>query len=57
LVKGEGVSVHIAAKENRAILAFAHALETHNILVEVLRLGDVADVQLDVPELAIPNHP
>src|SRR6266404_1891434 len=52
---GAGILV-IATKHHRPVRSLAHELETNDVLVELARLLEVADVQLDVSEFLVADH-
>src|SRR5260370_4305472 len=52
---GAGILV-IAAKHHRTVRSLTHKLETNDVLVELARFLEVADVQLNVSEFLVADH-
>src|SRR6266850_4826222 len=52
---GAGILV-IATKHYRPVRSLAHKLQTNDVLVELARFLEVADVQLNVSEFLVADH-
>src|SRR5258705_6120560 len=57
LVQNDGAGIFvIAPKHHRTVRSITHKLETNDVLVELARFLEVADVQLNVSEIPVADH-
>src|SRR5258708_38984506 len=57
LVQNDGAGILvIAPKHHRTVRSLTHKLETNDVLVELARFLEVADVQLNVSEFPVADH-